>query len=212
MGNVNNVPRAIGANYAVWTPDTEIVLTNVPWDNNYRDIVKFKDRAELNKFIDDQETMNTSIEHASYAPIDQPVRLRLPISEAYGYNYIRVHNPAMPSVNAAPTYYYYFITGIAFLNPGVTIFNVEIDIWQTFGDAISIGSSFVEKGHIGVANSKQMDNYGRDYLTLPEGLDTGSDAQIVKWSAFELLGINNCNIMVVSNIDLGQDQGDDDYP
>lgn len=212
MTDMQKVPRAIGANYSIWLPESEITLTNVPWDSNYRDIVKFDSAAALNKFIDEQETMNTQIQNAGYARIDEPIRLRIPIDEAYGYNYIRVTNPSMPSVNAAPTTYYYFITGIAMLTPGVTVFNVAIDIWQTFGDKVKLGQSFVEQGHIGIANSNQFQNFGRNYLTVPEGLDTGGEMRVVDWTSQTLVGINDCNIMVVSNTNLTVDPGDEDDP
>lgn len=221
MTEFDTLPQVIDANYAVWTPDSEITLTNVPWDNNYRDIVRFPSantlaahQAALNTYIESQGTTNTKILDSRYARADQPVRLSIGMTAAYGYNYVRVRNRAQNPVNNAEMYYYYFVTGIIYVNPGVTLFNVQLDIWQTFGPLVNWGNSYIEQGHIGIANSKAFDNYGRDYLTLPEGLDTGSDHRVVYDRKFGDAGFGpgTDSVMVLSNIDLTQDPGDINNP
>ena len=39
-------------NYAVWTPNTVVQLCNVPWSNDYRDIVNFKTDNDVKTFLD----------------------------------------------------------------------------------------------------------------------------------------------------------------
>lgn len=205
MVNMDKMPLAVDANYAVWTPDTEITLTNVPWDNNYRDIVKFPSMAARNQYIDSLDTVSTDIVSLSYARADAPIKLRIGMTEAYAYNYVRVFNPANHTTGGM--YYYYFITNIEFLNPAVTVFTLQLDVWNTFGDSVTWGQSYIESGHIGIANTKAFDNYGRDYLTLSEGLDTGAEMRNIYDSEIPLMNTSDCWYMITTNISLEEDPG-----
>jgi hypothetical protein len=166
-------------NYASWNANTVITLTNVPWDNNYRDIVKFESEAALNTYLDLDST-NTRIEGMSYAKVNTPVRLNIPFNKAYKYNYLRAHNPAQPIPGSDEARnYYYFIVDVQYIAPNTTQVIVQLDIWQTFGKDVTFGNCFVERGHIGIANGNQFRNHGRDYLTVPEGLDVGGEYRVV---------------------------------
>jgi hypothetical protein len=218
MVDIDKMPRAIGANYAVWSPDSQITLTNVPWDNNYRDVVNFpgttekQKQAALNRYIDKRDSANVSITGSQYAPVDRPIRLEIPFTDCYGFNYVRVLNPDQAASRNGAMYFYYFILGIEWMNPGTTLFRVQLDIWQTFGSRVKIGNSYVEKGHIGVANENQFDDYGRTYLTLSEGQDTGAEHMVIHDEMQNILNPQFQNVMVIANIDLTQDPGNIDNP
>lgn len=176
----NNYDAGLDFNYAVWTANTDITLTNVPWDNNYRDVVAFESTNALNNYIDSRTSDNTRIANASYAKADEPIMLDIPFNQALRFNYIRVYNPAQP-VNAsvggldAPRYFYYFILNARYHAPNTTEIIVQLDVYQTYVRNVQFGRCYVERGHLGIANADNFRNYGRDYLTVPEGLDTGSD-------------------------------------
>ena len=73
--------------YAVWPAGTKITLTNVPWDSNYRDIVRFKDSDAARAYVG-RDGYSTAIEHVTYCPANKPVRIGIPFSIANMYNYV----------------------------------------------------------------------------------------------------------------------------
>lgn len=195
-------------NYAQWTQGTELTLTNVPWDNNYRDIVKFDDASGLDKFIDSRLTSNTTISNASYAKVNEPIKINTPFNEAYRYNYIRARNPLQPVPGAQDVRtFYYFITNVVYSAPNTTVLTVQLDIWQTFGSLAEFGNCYIERGHIGIANENQMQNYGRDHLTMPEGLDTGAEYQHITSSDYPIMGASLYHVLIASTVDLEADPG-----
>lgn len=194
--------------YAQWTADTEITLTNVPWDNDYRDIVKFDSQAALDRYINDQGSTRPRISNVNYAKPLQPIRLNIPFNVAYRYNYLRASLPAAPGFGDIKKTYYYFITDITYVGPKVTQFNLQLDVWQTFGPDVTFGNSYIERGHIGIAHTKNFDNYGRDYLTSPEGLDVGGEYRHVAKRSKKIFDKNTGNgfmdmqVLVCSTVQL----------
>lgn len=169
-----------GFNYNVWTPNTRVELCRVPWNNDYRDIVKFDSQAKLDAYLDSSAARPFPVGRMTYARVGDPIRLDIPFNVAYQYNYIRVTNPPQPihSVSGAPDInrsFYYFIADVKYINPQCTEIQVQLDVWQTFGFDISFGNCYIERGHIGIANENVMANQGLDFLTVPEGFDLGSD-------------------------------------
>jgi hypothetical protein len=177
-----------GMNYALWTPNTEATLCKVPWNNDYRDIVQFANDASLVSYLKTVSSNPITITRMTYARVGDPIRINLPFNEVYRYNYIMVQNPANPigahyydesgnhiPMSDAAKNYYYFITDVRYIAPNTTELSVQLDVWQTFGYDISFGNCYIERGHIGIANSNAFANNGLDYLTVPEGFDLGSD-------------------------------------
>lgn len=199
-------------NYAVWTANTKLDLCNVPWNNDYRDIVKFPNRAALDTYITNAALTGVRIENSRYAPATRPIRVSLPFNKAIKYNYIRASNPAQPlgaGVDEARSFYY-FITDVKYIAPQTTELTVQLDVWQTYGFDTQFGNCYITRGHIGVANSNRMRNYGRDFLTIPEGLDTGSDYMIHYTSQETVMlpfGADITSILVSSTVDLEADPG-----
>ena len=172
----NSVTQA-GAefNYSVWTPGTIVQLCNVPWTNDYRDIVYYDTQAELDTYLTTGAGPIVTIPNMSYAKPGSPVNISLPFNAAYKYNYLRVTNPAQPIAGDAARTFYYFITDVRYVSPNTTQLQLQLDVWQTFCRDIEFGRCYVERGHIGVANQNANALNGREYLTVPEGLDTGNE-------------------------------------
>ena len=209
----NEYDFGLDFNYALWTQGTSVTLVNVPWNNDYRDIVKFASRAALNSYINAKETSGILIENLSYVKPNMPIRIDVPFNRAYKYNYLRASNPVQPVDNDITKDYYYFILDARYVAPNTTEIIVQLDVWQTFGFDITFGNSYIERGHIGIANSKAFDNYGRDYLTIPEGIDIGNEYQVIatrKNSVMrpKITGNDGYDILVVSTVDLNADAGD----
>ena len=203
-------------NYALWTQGTDITLVNVPWNNDYRDIVRFTNPS-INTYIDSIESSGVSISNLSYVKPNQPIRLDIPFNAAYRYNYLRASNPVQPIPGSATKDFYYFITDVRYIAPNTTEVVVQLDVWQTFGYDVTFGQCYVERGHIGIANQNNFTNYGRDYLTIPEGLDMGNEYQIIAkrreiLMSNELVHNAKPNVLVASTINLEADAGDMSSP
>src|SRR5699024_6124683 len=147
---------------------------------------------------------------------DHLIRINVQINNAYTYNYLRVHNDKMPVGGSGRTFYY-FISDVRYLARNTTELIVQLDVWQTFIRTIELGNSYVQRGHIGIANSNQMNDYGRRYLALPEGMGSGSELQITNyWSE----GIANndwrsedsYDVLVVSTVSLENSGGTIENP
>lgn len=202
-------------NYDVWTADTTLTLTNVPWNNDYRDTVWFENDTALNNYIDARESTNINITNASYARVGEPVKINIPFNRATKYNYLRATNPAQPVPGGdTPASFYYFITGVYRSAPNTTTVTVELDVWQTFIRHISFGRCYIERGHLGIAASNAFSNYGRDHLTIPEPIDTGAEMVTISHEtrkiarAFDTANgsadyqLFNYDVLIVSTTDL----------
>lgn len=200
--------------YELWTPDSVVTLTNVPWDANYRDLPNWTEDRGPDRYIDERVTRNVTLTDVSYVKPNLPVKLPLGINKAQGFNYMRVSNPASTNPDEVNMTYYYFITATEWDSPGTTRFVVQLDVWATYGRRAKWGSCYVERGHIGVANMKRADNNGRDYLTIPEGMDLGGEYQHMLRSTRSVMSRsgasatnNEIDILVVSSTDLTKDPG-----
>lgn len=217
-------------NYTVWNPETNIELCRVPWNSDYRDIVKFDTEADLLTFLNSTATSPIKFGKSTYARVGDPIKLNVPFNQVYQYNYLRVYNSAQPISGTylddagnpqpyvdSPRNFYYFITDVRYLAPNTTEIQVQLDVWQTFGFDITFGNCYIERGHIGIANENAMDNEGRDFLTIPEGLDIGDEYVInniytTDVNAADATSLPHCWIMMGVGADITVDPGTVDAP
>lgn len=203
MNEIQTLPEpsdfGLNFSYAVWTPDTTVRLCNVPWNNDYRDVVEYDSQADLDAYIDSAPGPSVVIKKMMYLRVGEPIRINLPFNRVMNYNYIRVNNPVQPihahytnyadePVQAIDTLktYYYFITNVEYVAPNTTQITVQLDVWSTFWYQANVGTAFVERGHMGIANTAGFTNYGRDFLTVPEGFDIGNEYQITENYSHEI--------------------------
>ena len=229
MNQITELPTSISPaghsfNYAVWGANTVVTLANVPWNNDYRDIVRFPGdwRTALDEFIDTGSGPTINIPGMTYAAVGRPIRLQIPFEIANTFNYLRAYNPAQPILGDRARAYYYFVTGVNFIAPDTTELMLQLDVWQTFGPDARFGNIYVERGHVGIANEDAFDNYGRGYLTTPEGFDLGNEymitdqySHVVGSARFDTPGIPgmpNYQILVASSVALDEDAGTVDAP
>lgn len=209
QGPPNTYPAGLDFDYSVWTPGTRIDLINVNWDNNYRDVVRFPDKDSLNNYVNSKASAGITINNLTYAKPGEDVYLGIPYNRVNRYNYLRASNPLMPIEGDIQKDFFYFILDVEYVTPNTTRLRLQLDVWQTYIYDVQIGNCYVERGHIGIANSKQFSNFGRDYLANPEGLDAGSDLRVIhKWDDDVLrLEGTATDILVVSTVDLLADPG-----
>ena len=213
-----------GFNYAVWSANTTVTLANVPWNNDYRDVVRFDDQSGLDNYIDNLSGPVTVTTGVTYAAMGRPIRLPIPFERANTFNYLRAHNPAQPISGGDDVgrSYYYFVVGVNYVAPDVTELVLQLDVWQSFMYTTSFGNIYVERGHLGIANENNFRNYGRDYLTVPEGFDLGNEYEIsalysmsvgsARFDMASVPGQKDYAIMVTSATALNADPGTVDAP
>jgi hypothetical protein len=201
--------------YSVWPKGSQVDLVNVPWNNDYRDIVRFANQTALDTYINGLNSAGIRLTQMSYLKPGENIRINIPFNRANRYNYLRVTNPIQPVPGGdVAKNYYYFILGSKYINPNTTELTLQLDVWTTYNFNVSFGNCYVQRGHISIANTNAFNNYGRDYLTVPEGLDTGSDYVVVdtEWSPIidnrsSTIDIPNYSIIVTSTVDLIADPG-----
>lgn len=161
--------------YAFWDANSEITLCNVPWDSNYRDVVRFDSEDDLDTYIDGLPSEDRKvITKASYVRVSDPISFDDPFNTVSQYNYIRVRNTAQKTEPSEPDKsYYYFITSVRHIAPNNTQVTVQLDVISTYIYGVEFGKAYVERGHVGIANRDNFTNFGNRYLTVHEGLDTG---------------------------------------
>jgi len=172
----SGVTRAgLDFNYAVWTPGTRVVLCKVRWDSEYRNIVDFGSQEKLKEYLSDSARQSVEITTMSYVRPGSSVKIPLPLTQAYEYNYIHVYNPEQPVNGDRPADYFYFIKDCKHIAPNTTEMIVQLDVWQTWGYGVKFGYGYLERGHIAMAAIDADDEGGRHFLTTPEGFDLGND-------------------------------------
>lgn len=204
-GSPNTYPAGLEFDYSVWTPGTTVDLVNVTWNNDYRDVFMPNTRAELDTYINSLPKM--TLEQLSYAKPNEDIYLNVPFNRVARYNYIRASNPLMPISDDIQKNYYYFIIGCEYVSPMNTRLRLQLDVWATYIHDVTFGNCYVERGHIGIANENAFRNYGRDYLTVPEGLDLGSDLYITQRYSENVITAGAEVIAVASTVDLTADAG-----
>lgn len=207
--SANDLP--INFSYAKWTPNTRYKLCNVPWDMGYRDIVKW-DRQAQKEYFDRLDGVEFT--DCTMAKYGLPVRLPVPFAQASQYNYLIATNDYDFDT---PRSWYYFVQTCDYINANTTQLNIQLDVWQSFQHDIQIGNAYVERGHVGVANENAWKDWGKTYLDLPEGLDTGKCTVLTNESWKPLMGVVDGHnlkfgIIILSTTSLSVDTGSKDNP
>lgn len=205
----NDLP--INFSYAKWTPNTRFKLCNVPWDMGYRDIVTWDKQAQRAYF---DRLEGVEFRDCTMAKYGLPVRLPIPFAQASRYNYLIATNDYDFDT---PRSWYYFIQTCDYINANTTQLNIQLDVWQSFQHDITLGNAYVERGHVGVANENQWHDYGKTYLDLPEGLDTGKSTVLVNESWTPLMGAGSGDVygfglLIISTTNLLRNPGTKDNP
>ena len=219
---IDDVNPIVESNFswAEWTPNTTLKLCRVPWDASYRDVVRFVSRETQEQWF--RQVDGVECRPATMHIFNTPARIELPFNMASNYNYLVAYND-YPELEG-PRAWYYFIQRVEYVNAHCTQLVLMLDVWQSFQHDVTFGSCYVTRGHIGVANEAQWDDYGRTYLALPEGLDTGSEMvttsqeyqSIIEGQHYDVDGGSldwvNYGLIVVSTTNLTDDPGTTSAP
>ena len=198
-------------NYSVWTPNTSVLMCNVPWDSSYRDVVRFDSDSARDAWFASRASDGYSftLNGLVYLRYGEPVRVNAPFDMVTRCNYMVVRNPLQPvppEGGRKPDVFYYFVTDAKYLAPNTTQINVQLDVWMTYYDRVTFDMCYVNKGHIGIANENSTIYNLSDYLTDTEGLNIGDEYDIVDIAIDNFIA-DAPYIVIMSNADLSSDFG-----
>ncbi len=211
--------------YSVWTPNTSITLTNVPWDSSYRDVVRFDSTQARDTWFQNRvgRVDSARLTGFVYLKYGEPVMVPLPFSQCNQMNYLIAENPIQPVPTRSstparkPDKFYYFVQDVQYVAPNTTALIVQLDVWMTYYDRITFGRSYITRGHIAASN-KNLTLYNMaDYIQDPEGLEYGDEYDVVHQEFFVLnkdtSGADTAwFVLVISNTDLTEDWGSTTKP
>lgn len=201
-------------NYSVWTPNTRVVLCSVPWDSSYRDIVRFDTDADRFAWFNQREAegLGVVLTGMVYLKYNEPIRINVPFDQAAQYNYITVTNPTQPVPGSTtPSNLYYFVQECRYLAPNTTELVIQLDVWQTFYNRVEFNLCYVNKGHIGIANTHASISSLNRYMLEPEGLNAGDEYEIVHQEYFNFYNTPPW-VLLMSSADLTSDWGTEANP
>ena len=210
---VDNFKTSIGFTPSTWPVNAKLTMCHVPWDEGYRDIVYFASTtARDNYFAGISSTEKIVMSNATYCKPNEPVRVNVPYSQAYTYNYLVVENPSLPVPGeVTPPKLFYFIVGVSMIAPNTTGLYLQLDAWMTYQHTVTIGRAFVERGH--VARHAYWNASGdvatrrRRYLTAPEGLDVGNAYVVVNERQRDMVGALGWCAIIVTAADIRLSSG-----
>lgn len=120
------------------SPQTDIRIIKSPLTLSNKHQLTFTD-------LDEQAEYFLSLpyeedEQASYQRKDGIIRFNRQIDEIIGFNYCMYKNE-----NYSDKWFYAFITGMRYLNDGVTEISIATDVFQTWQFDVIYKNSFVER-------------------------------------------------------------------
>ena len=130
----------------------QIALTNVPFDNSYKNVIHFEDRSEQETFFNVSSLFSSSTPNVNFnvgslyatnvsfdgIPTDS-------INELLSKNYCIIKDN---SPNKTLNYYYYFIKEARQDNGERLLLSLELDIFQTYYIDITFGDCLINKAHL----------------------------------------------------------------
>lgn len=202
-----------------WPVDSRVRLLNVPWDAAYRDVVAWSSKEQRDTWFGQREGQWFKSNFQHLRP-GVPITVPVPYSSAYKYNYLTITNPEQPVDDEGPERtYFYFITSMQEVSAQATQMVVQLDVMTTYAGDMAFGRSFVERGHIALANENARGAVTGSklnmYLDLPEGLDVGSAYTPCTKEYIPVVGPETAygpKIIMISTADLAADPGSESSP
>ena len=134
------------------TLNYQIALTNVPFDNSYKNVMRFDTRSEQETFFNvsslfssDTPRVNFNVGSLMATNIVFDCAKTDNINELLNKNYCIVKDN---SSNAGLDYYYYFITNAKQENENRISLSIELDIFQTYYIDLKFSDCLIERAHL----------------------------------------------------------------
>lgn len=190
LNNVNVYSYRNEFDYTRWIVNTKVKLTNVLWNSDYRDVVKFENNIVRDRWFDEHvDYYEVTLKANHSIPPEGGIKLPIPYDVAVRYNYMVVDIPVMTSVQQPIEYedleagirrWYFFVDEVSNRAPNTTMFNISLDVWTQFHNDVEINYLFLERGHAPVA-ATNVNTYlanpieNNDYLLTPDVTPTAAN-------------------------------------
>jgi hypothetical protein len=196
IGNVDVYSYHNNFDYTRWVERSHVRLTNVLWDAEYNDVVKFDNNEARDEWFDTQSgAYEITLTRDQSIPPEGGIKLPIPFDVASRYNYMVVDVPVMTSAEDRIEYetddgirrWFFFVNDVSSRAPNTTMFHISLDVWTQYQNDLDIEYLYLERGHAPVA-ATDTDTYladpigNNDYLLTPDV--TPSDSNIVRSSTF----------------------------
>lgn len=194
LGNVDVYAYRNEFDYTRWEPNTKLYLTNVLWNGDFEDCVKFASDTERDRWFDEHVTDTVAKDPASSmilktnaTIVNGTVKVPVPFDRAAQYNYLVVDVPIITSAGQPLNYetadgyrrWHFFINDLAYSAPSTTVLTLALDVWTQYINTVGFNYFLLERGHAPVHESdtdeylaNPMDNC--EYLLAPD-VDFGGD-------------------------------------
>ena len=145
---------------AVITPQTDVILLHVPLEMDETNQLTFANATAQYNYFNGLSIKLDVGNDFTYQRKDGTIRVGANFDDLQGFNYVMYRNEAYNT-----KWFYAFITGMEYLNDGVTAVSIKTDVWQTWQFQLHYKRTFVEREHV------TDDTVGLH--TVPENLELG---------------------------------------
>lgn len=190
-----------------WKADSQVILTSVPWDSDYRNVVMWSPQALMDYCLRERRHDMHALKRTVVIKPGEPIILSVPYALAQNYNYILVRNGGENVDGDRPALYAYFIDNIEYHTPSSTQFTVSLDAWQTYIHKAIFGRCFIERGHVGLADKNMFFGQGSYRLTVPEGFDLGDEYVNISETKLRLASVWEAFYVIASSTNIMEDAG-----
>lgn len=206
-------------NPSEWATGSTARLFDVPWDSSYKDVVWW-DVAHRDAYFEQHALASWTIERMQYLRAGEAVTVPIPYDDCWRANYLVVDNARAPFAESEPVTLCYFIESVTYQAPNATLLTLQLDVWQTFALTMSVGSCYVERGHVVAAAAAHAPEgvtsprVAQRYYMEPEGLDVGNDYVVSRHFYHDLSNLAGAGlgVLVSATADLEADWGTLDSP
>ena len=146
-------------------PNSKIILLKNPIEIDYANELTFNTATDQYNYF--YSLTKLEFDKLTYQRKDNTCRIPtsnetggITFEDLLGYNYCMYQNTAFDD-----KWFYAFIKKVTFDNPGMTLIELETDVWQTWMFDITLKNSYVEREHV------NDDTIGKN--TVPEGVELG---------------------------------------
>lgn len=175
LSNVNPYQVPNSFNYGQWRDNARIKVLSVPWDSGYRNVVEWPNDTERDDWLNSRDAYRVDEPTRVMVSPDGSVRVPVPFNVASQANYLVIDYPDMPVPGGSPARhrFCYFIIAALEVAPSTTELTVELDVWTTFINSLSVSGLMLERGHAPMA-AVSANEYLADpvrncrYLTAPD--------------------------------------------
>lgn len=195
-------------NYALWSANSKIMMTHVPWTRDYKDVVKFNTDSDRDAWFKSQENVSVIIEQAVRVPREGVVVLPFNFDQVINCNYLVAEWPVPTGVTPSGsirTKYFYFILDMQYKNANVTEVTLSLDYWTTFINDVEVNDSYLKRGHLPMT-FVDVDTYLDSPMDHNEGLLTPDvnfgEATITKDEHFVSFHQNQQYVLIATNGDV----------